>query len=142
RSPRGVACITFSQECARELLRRLEKLGLRESSRLFIGTLHGFCLRHLLIPYARLAALGLPDPIKVAPAEHCNHLHRQLSEDLFGRNDPYSKLAMDSHHRTHIDRTQPAWQAQPELVQLAEAYERELHGQGFVDYEDLVIYGE
>lgn len=28
RVPRGVACITYSQECARELSRRLETLGL------------------------------------------------------------------------------------------------------------------
>src|SRR5690554_4020045 len=34
RAPRGVSCITYSQECARELTRRLELLGLRESSRL------------------------------------------------------------------------------------------------------------
>src|SRR3546814_3881307 len=32
RAPRGAACITYSQECARELTRRLERLGLREAS--------------------------------------------------------------------------------------------------------------
>ena len=31
RAPRGAACITYSQECARELTRRLERLGLREA---------------------------------------------------------------------------------------------------------------
>ena len=50
RAPRGAACITYSQECARELTRRMERLGLREASNLFIGTVHGFCLRHLLMP--------------------------------------------------------------------------------------------
>src|SRR5258708_291142 len=40
--PRGAACITYSQECARELTRRLERLGLREAPNLFIGTVHGF----------------------------------------------------------------------------------------------------
>jgi DNA helicase II / ATP-dependent DNA helicase PcrA len=43
RTPRGAACITYSQECARELTRRLERLGLREAPNLFIGTVHGFC---------------------------------------------------------------------------------------------------
>src|ERR1700757_586649 len=51
RAPRGAACITYSQECARELSRRLERLGLREAPNLFVGTVHGFCLRHLLMPY-------------------------------------------------------------------------------------------
>jgi len=57
RAPRGAACITYSQECARELTRRLERLGLREAPNLFIGTVHGFCLRpshHAVWPARRL----------------------------------------------------------------------------------------
>lgn len=36
--PRGVACITFNNECAKELEDRLAKLGVETSSRVFIGT--------------------------------------------------------------------------------------------------------
>ena len=61
--PRGAACITYSHECARELTRRLERLGLREATNLFVGTVHGFCLRHLLMPYGRLADLPVPFPL-------------------------------------------------------------------------------
>ena len=142
RAPRGVACITYSQECARELTRRMDRLGLRESSRLFIGTVHGFCLRHLLMPYAKLADLGLPDPIKLATAEHCQRLHSRIGNRMFGANHPYNKSSMDVHRRTHLDRAAPAWREQEELANLAEAYERALHGEGLVDFEDLVIYGE
>src|ERR1019366_1597642 len=46
RAPRGVACVTYSNECARELQRRLTKLGVTLSAAVFVGTLHGFCLRH------------------------------------------------------------------------------------------------
>ena len=38
RPPRGIACITYSNECARELRRRLRALGIVESDYLFIGT--------------------------------------------------------------------------------------------------------
>ncbi|WP_235752712.1 UvrD-helicase domain-containing protein, partial [Pseudomonas amygdali] len=65
-TPRGAACITYSQECARELTRRIEALGLRQAPNLFIGTVHGFCLRHLLMPYGRLAGLPIPFPLSVA----------------------------------------------------------------------------
>ncbi|MDV6321102.1 UvrD-helicase domain-containing protein, partial [Chromohalobacter sp. HP20-39] len=34
--PRGVACITFNNECAKELEDRLAKLGVETSSRVFI----------------------------------------------------------------------------------------------------------
>lgn len=140
RAPRGVACITFSQECARELTRRLQQLGLRESSRLFIGTVHGFCLRHLLMPYARLANLGLPMPLTLASVDHCRQLHKSLGDRLFGVKHPYRQHDMDLHRR--IDRMSPAWKEQPELAQLAEAYEETLHQQGYIDFEDLVIYGQ
>src|SRR5947209_3809409 len=44
RPPRGVACITYSNECARELRRRLRLLGVEERPNVFIGTVHSFCL--------------------------------------------------------------------------------------------------
>ncbi|ABN86334.1 hypothetical protein BH02_4506 [Burkholderia pseudomallei] len=142
RTPRGVACITYSQECARELTRRLEQLGLRESSRLFIGTVHGFCLRHLLMPYAHLANLGLPTPIKVATVEHCRQLYSRQGTRLFGVGHPYKQMDIDKHRRVHLDRATPAWREQEELAALAEAYEEALHREGLVDFDDLVIYGE
>lgn len=142
RAPRGVACITYSQECARELNRRLEELGLRESSRLFIGTVHSFCLRHLLLPYAHLANLGLPEPLRVATVEHCRRLHARLGEHLFGNRHPYDKGKMDTYRRVHLERDAPAWRDDPEMAKLADAYESALHGEGLVDFEDLVIHGE
>jgi len=55
RSPRGIACVTYNNECARELRRRLDVLDVEESQRVFIGTLHSFCLQRILVPYGALA---------------------------------------------------------------------------------------
>ncbi|WP_152976794.1 UvrD-helicase domain-containing protein, partial [Pseudomonas putida] len=107
RAPRGIACITYSQECTRELTRRMESLGLRESSRLFIGTVHGFCLRHLLIPYGRLANLGLPDPITVSTTDHSQQVFLRVRARLFGEASTHRKIDMDKHRRIHLDRAAP-----------------------------------
>src|SRR5437016_1836503 len=40
REPRGLACITYNTECARELKTRLERLGIYETDNVFIGTVH------------------------------------------------------------------------------------------------------
>jgi DNA helicase-2/ATP-dependent DNA helicase PcrA len=141
RAPRGVACITFSQECARELARRLDALGLRDSSRLYIGTVHGFCLRHLLMPYARLAKLDLPNPLTVATQSQARSVFKAVSEARFGVDNPYRQAAVDNLRRLVIDRMLPAWGAAEELATLAELYETELHRVGLVDFEDLVRYG-
>ncbi|MBM2885515.1 ATP-dependent helicase [Chromobacterium phragmitis] len=142
RPPRGVACITFSQECSRELVRRLGTLGIEESARLFIGTVHGFCLRHLLAPYAQLANLGLPHPLKVATVEQSRVIFRTVSSRLFGAQHSFRQVSMDKHRRAHVNRASPAWQSEPELAQIAELYEAELQQQGLVDFDDLVIYGQ
>jgi len=56
---RGIACITYSSECSAELSRRLDKLGIEEASNVFIGTIHSFCLKHVVVPYGKLAGLDL-----------------------------------------------------------------------------------
>src|SRR5262249_38681400 len=66
RPPRHVACITYSNECARELRRRLKRLGVDDRSRAFIGTVHSFCLQQVLRPFAHLAGSSFPSPLTVA----------------------------------------------------------------------------
>ncbi|MEY9401795.1 superfamily I DNA/RNA helicase [Bradyrhizobium japonicum] len=66
QTPRGVACITFNNECARELETRLAQLGIEANERLFVGTVHSFSLTEIVLPYAKSAKLGLPDDFKVA----------------------------------------------------------------------------
>ena len=49
--PRGVACITYNNECAIELETRLTKFGISSSDRNFIGTVHSFALTQVIAPY-------------------------------------------------------------------------------------------
>jgi DNA helicase-2/ATP-dependent DNA helicase PcrA len=57
--PRGVACITYGNDAVREFSIRLRRLGLRQGHRLFLGTVHSFCLNRILRPFAAIA--GRPD---------------------------------------------------------------------------------
>ena len=57
--PRGIACITYNNECARELETRPDALGISPNGRGFIGTVHSFSLTQILFPYAKLAGVGL-----------------------------------------------------------------------------------
>lgn len=140
--PRGVACITFSNEAARELMRRLRLLGLHQSNRLFVGTVHSFCLIHLLVPYARLAGLDLPYPLKVAAVGEANSIFSKVAEDILGIGQPTRRDEVHLHRRTHLDRTTRAWKGGEELTQLAEAYETGLRERGLIDFEDIVHYGQ
>lgn len=141
-APRGAACITYSQECARELTRRLEALGLRDAPNLFIGTVHGFCLRHLLMPYGRLAGLPLTFPLSVATQRVSDRLLKQTGEELFGENHPHKAIDLGRHRRSVLDRNSVAWRSEEELAVWAEAYEGALRDEGLIDYDDMVIFGQ
>jgi DNA helicase-2/ATP-dependent DNA helicase PcrA len=64
--PRGVACITYNNECAIELETRLAGLGITSSDRCFIGTVHSFALTQVITPYARCVPGLLPEDFRVA----------------------------------------------------------------------------
>src|ERR1039458_502169 len=81
--PRGIACITYSSECAAELGRRLDKLGIQESADVFIGTIHGFCLKHVVIPYGRLAGLDLPHDLTVATPDEQERVFADAVAELY-----------------------------------------------------------
>ena len=142
RAPRGAACITYSQECARELTRRLERLGLREASNLFIGTVHGFCLRHLLMPYGRLAGLPLPFPLTMATQRQSDQLVKRAGDRLFGVNHPWKPMDLGRHRRSVLDRTADDWEAEAELAAWTDAYETELRRAGLIDFDDLIVSGQ
>lgn len=141
QAPQGAACITYSQECARELGRRLERLGLRETSNLFIGTVHAFCLRHLLMPYAELANLPVPYPITLATTRQSDQIFTRVREQLFSGRRPPKKLDMSRHRLVHHDRTSVDWRSEKDLTPLTDAYEAELRNAGLIDFDDLVIFG-
>lgn len=142
RPPRGVACITFSNEAARELVWRLRQLGLEQSPRLFVGTVHSFCLLHLLLPFAQLAALKLPYPLKVATESEAASIYSAVAEGFRSMGQPLSKLEVDRHRRVNLDRGSTAWMQEEKMTGLAEAYEQELRNRGLIDFEDIVYYGQ
>nr|MDQ3745401.1 ATP-dependent helicase [Acidobacteriota bacterium] len=142
RSPRGVACLTYNNECVRELKRRLEKLGVDERHNVFIGTVHSFCLNHVLLPFARLGGVALPEPLAVADSgKQAELLTQALVRLKAHRRVDYVRVEMDSYRRTHVDRADTTWQDDPFLAALVETYEELLRGEGYIDFDDMALIG-
>jgi len=143
-APRGVACITYNLECAAELRRRLDRLGIQESERVFVGTVHSFCLKHVVLPFGTVCGLNLPPKLSVASPGMQERIFEQAFGKVFGPNaDPYGwRTGFDKYRRTHLDRTTAAWQRDnPEMASLIEEYERVLRARGLVDFDDMVLLG-
>ena len=141
--PRGVACITYNNECARELERRLDALAIDPGGRVFIGTVHSFSLTQIVLPYAKSAGLKLPDNFRVANiGEQRGALERAFDRVIGGPEDPHRswRLRMDRYRRSILDRDSERWRTQdPDTARLIEAYEEELRGRRLIDFDDMPL---
>lgn len=140
-APRGVACLTYSTECARELRRRLDALHVEESDRAFVGTVHGFCLRHILGPFGRLAGSMFPDPIRVATERQRTDAVSDAMIHLNQGGDPTQILFnLEKLRKDKIDRNEASgWDNDAPLEKLCARYEDELLSQGLVDFDMIVL---
>ena len=142
RPPRGIACITYNNECVRELKRRLDQLGVSESRTMFIGTIHSFCLVNILKPYGRMAGLDVPEPVAVAGPSVEQELFDNAQETVFHYGDGIRRAEMDWYRRTYLDRDGPDWRVdEAPVFNVIEAYERELRSSGFIDFDDMMLLG-
>lgn len=143
QEPRGVACITYNNECARELEQRLDALGIEPSGRVFIGTVHSFSLTQIILPYAKVAGMGLPDDFQVATLqEQRGALERAYDRVIARGEDPHRfwRLRMDRYRRSHLDRDTAAFQEQDaKCAELVVAYEEELRRAGLIDFDDMPL---
>ncbi len=143
-APRGVACLTYNKECARELDCRLAQLGVRSSRNVFIGTVHAFCLKAIVLPYSRMAGLALPDPLRVATSTDQEKLFSKALGRIVSVNERPDewRRRCDRYRRTYLDREKSEWRgSDPQIAQLIEEYERLLRCDGFIDFDDMVLLG-
>ena len=140
--PRGVACITYNNECARELETRLEGIGIEAGHRVFIGTVHSFSLTQIILPYAKTANLGLPDDFRVASkAERALALERAHQKVIGGPGNPQDmNFIMGNYRRSILNRNSEKWRtSKPQLAKLVEVFEQELRAQGCIDFDDMPL---
>lgn len=140
--PRGVACITYNNECARELADRLAALGVEPGGRVFVGTVHSFSLTQIILPYSKVARLGLPDDFSVATrAERQAALADAVGQAMEYAGNPQDwEFRLATYRRSILNRADPRWrETDPELARLVEAYEAELRRRGLIDFDDMPL---
>lgn len=143
-APRGVACITYNGDCARELEDRLSSLGVESSRRVFIGTVHSFALTQILIPYAGSLELGLLANFEIANAQQrAIALERAHRDVIRGPGNPEDlRSGMDLYRRSYLNRDAPEWRrTNPQRAALATSYEGYLRQANLIDFEDMPLLG-
>ena len=143
RRPRRLACITYSNACVGELRSRLKKLGVADDERLLLSTVHSFCLTELVLPYARLGGLNVPEPLAVASPSRSRELFGKAYLEVLGGAAPgWFRLECDKLRRMAFDRGGADWKAaSTRETAVIEAYEALLLENGLIDFDGLVLAG-
>lgn len=143
RRPQRIACITYSNSCVSELRSRLGKLRVEDGNRILISTVHSFCLTELVLPYARLAGVMVPEPLAIATPSESSRLFAAAHASLYGGAPKnYFRMACEKLRRTIPDRGSAEWKAWPAReTQVVEAYEDLLLEKGLIDFDGIVLAG-
>ncbi len=137
--PRGLACVTYSREATREFKDRLIKLGLPNRKNIYLGTVHGFCLKEVIAPFAELyPQYRIPTPIKILSEKKKNAIFEKIKEDSGIDMDI---LKMDKERTQEIEGLSDiVHEPNPQASQIAILYENEIRERGFLDYISIVKY--
>ncbi len=143
RAPQGIACITYSNECVNELYSRLGDLGVLGADNLFVGTVHSFCLRHLVIPFAQASGLEIPSPLSIASPREQGVVANAALAQAVGANERWSDWERQT---SQCRRAALVGAAVPRGVDeraplLARRYVEGLRARGLLDFEDIVLLG-
>lgn len=140
--PQRVACITYNNECVREIRRRLLELGVDEGQQLYLGTAHSFALRHIVFPFAAPCRRPIPNPLRIAvDADWRPFLNAavesegaRLSEDILER--------FKHERRQSYGRLSPRWNPTHNAMhRVIERFETSLHEHGYIDFEGMLLLG-
>jgi len=139
RPPRGVACITFSADAVREFTIRLRRQGLRPGPRLFLGTVHSFCLTRIIRPYARLAGVAeLAERTVASAPERGRLLQRALDSQDVSENPAYFDTTLGVIRKA-LACEESLDSFDPRHVAVAHDYEESLHRQRLIDFDGMTF---
>jgi DNA helicase II / ATP-dependent DNA helicase PcrA len=141
-APQGIACLTYTRMMAGELENRLSSLGVLNRSNVVVGTVHSFCLAHVVSPFAEVFNLDIPQPIKIAPRKIRDFCLDQARKHVTNRGynpnkDNTFKINITKYHLQRTDIPLENWENQ-EYALILQAYYQFLRKQGYVDFDFIV----
>ncbi len=140
--PRGIACVTYNNECALELEGKLLKIGIEPSDRIFIGTVHSFAYSQIILPYARCVYKDFPIEPQIATLQQTKQSKLNSFQVVTGKpiiqNNTWKTAELI--RRTVVNRNSENWNNQDKgIIAIINSYENDLRKNGLIDFEDMPL---
>lgn len=143
--PEDIMAVTFTNKAAKEMLERLEKIGVHTKG-MWVGTFHGICNRFLRRFHQ---AAGLPASFQILDVDDSKQILKRVfktkgwSEDQLSVKECYNFISSQKEAGTRPDRKPiPPAYARGSMARLKEAfvaYEDQLKQEGAVDFPELML---
>ncbi|MFE1691343.1 ATP-dependent helicase [Streptomyces albidoflavus] len=137
--PQGIAGITLTNAAAGELRRRVNQLGVRPRANIFVGTVHSFALRRILLPFAEVCGMGDLVKREVATRKQINKAFRDAIKLVYEPwEDTQGVQSTVQRHRKMLA-SENEWRLAGEKIRrVALHYDRLLRDQGLTDFDTLI----
>ena len=135
--PQGVACITYNNEAAAEIRDRLELLGVRASGRVFLGTVHSFCLNCVIRPFSPLLTHE-NDDVEVAIDSKATEFLKSAANKVGPDLHPYDLKETITKLRSRIVCQEDFSGFADSDLKILQLYQDTLRSEGVIDFEGII----
>ncbi|MCV7229069.1 ATP-dependent helicase [Mycolicibacterium komossense] len=137
---RGLACLTYTNAAADEIVRRVSAIGAHAGRRLACSTVHAFCRNEILIAYSGLTGSQPPSAGSVMGESGQRKLLQWCFDELgIADLDPKYRTATSNRIRRAIACKEDLATFDQREVAAAHLYEAELVNRDKTDFEAMVV---
>lgn len=136
--PQRVACITYANQAADEMRRRLQSLGSDVAARVSVSTVHGFALAEVVRPFSFITGFAPYGTGAVVSEEERRYLRIDAYQRAGLAEDPKWSESRDTSCRREIFAGGDLARFDPLVVQAAIEYDAILDAEGRLDFESMV----
>ncbi|WP_242688490.1 ATP-dependent helicase [Bacillus sp. Cs-700] len=139
KAPRGLACITYSNEAAKEFKTRLKDYGFQKRENVILDTVHSFCISEVIIPFSSIYEEGISLPLDIISSNEKQALFSKVRDDLGISPQQVNLVNMDKERNQSIGvNSSVEMQSYDLALQVAREYELRLKELGKVDFIEVV----
>ena len=92
---KSVACLSFSNAAVESIRVQMNRMDIFETSEVFIGTIHDFCLTKIIYPFVHIIDCEIPREFSIASPEQTKQIERNLKPSSVQRNRTIQKIRRD-----------------------------------------------